>query len=744
MANNIVLLPAGADAADQIALTAVANSITWAPTQYGQQGSAVYTGSITNGAANALRGIAFTVTGFTNASNNGTFLCQSSTATTMTLNNARAVAETHAAVANYGTQGFPSQWSSKIANMYSNNQGDNISVELNGGETLIAIALGLRSFDPFDLLHGSAPYPVLNGDGNEVPFGFTQGLNDFNANPVISDHSSVTPISPVTLELGVASQFAILGASTVTNSGSSVVTGGDLGLYPGTSVTGFPPGVLTPPATEQIDTPLAIQAQAAASAAFSFYQAMTTTQAITTADLGTQSGGGAPTGHYYAGKYTSPSSIALTTSITLDAQGNPNAVFVFYATASTITQAAAAVVNLINGAQAANVVWLAGSSFTSVGAAASVGTLLAEASVTLGGGTLNGRAIALTAAVTISTATTITNESGAGGAGNNWQLIANLNLIDSDYTVSAVPPVPNTTPYPDYTKIALPGGGYLYIQIPPSYSYNAANQWPSSKWNLDGYYPSIYIWVATGALAGTYNINLNSVFQNGIIAPQDLAAGRAIFDGGVNFQVFKLQGTGVPEVSYSIGTSTANPATAPAAISTTAADGSALFSVALQKSGNVFAPGNVGAASPTSLTLTQVTPLIYGNQSGQYSIREGGAVYTGTITGGANNAFVGYTFIVSGFVAEGGANNGTFVCTASTGTTLTLSNGVAVNETHAGAASYQNLMTEISNGTLVGSEAHYQVEYALTAPGSAGSFNPGFSNPLGYEMVVASFAIKSS
>jgi hypothetical protein len=718
MANNIVLMPAGGNNADQFALTGVTSAYNQ-PSAFQPIGVTTYSfASIPAFANNALLGKAVTISGFANANNNGTFLIVSSTATAITVNNPYGVVVVAAGNAAFQTQGTPQQYSTKIEKLMTSNQGDNVSVNLAGGETLVAVAFGLKSLWPFDQLHGEAPYPVVNWSNpsspvidESIPFGFTQGLNDFNANPVISDNASVTPESPVSLALGVANQFAILGASTVTNSGSSVVAGGDVGLYPGTSITGFPPGVITPPASEQVDTPLAVAAQAAASSAFTYFQGLATTQAITTADLGTQSGGGAPTGHYYAGKYTSPSSIALTTSITLDAQGNPNAVFIFYATASTITQALAASVNLINGAQAANVVWLAGSSFTSVGAANSVGTILAEASVTLGGGTLSGRAIALTAAVSLSTATAVTNTSSAGGSANVWTLVANIDLVDSDY-----------------------GSGPL-TSSPPA----APNPWPSSKWSIDGYYPSLYVWVATGALAGTYNINLNSVYQNGVIAPADLAAGKPIFDGGVNFQVFKLTGAGSPEVSFAIGTSSSNPAT-PGAITTTAADGDALISVALMKSGNAFAAGTTGG-TPVSLTLTSVAPLNYG--APQYAPQNyGGAVYTGTITGGANNAFAGYTFTVAGFPLA--QNNGTFTCTASSATTLTLNNGSAIAQTNAATAAYVAPMSVIASGKVVGSEAHYMVEYGLTAAGSAGSFNPNFSNPLGYEMVIASIAIQST
>jgi hypothetical protein len=751
MANNIVLLPTSGNAGDTITLTAVATSVISARTQYGNVGSATYTGTITGGANNGLAKQALTISGFTNAQNNGTFTVLFSTATTLLLNNNNAIAETHAAVANYGTTGFPAQDSTKISNIISNNQGDNVSINCNGGETLVAIAVGLKSLWPFDQLHGTAPYPIYNWSGpspvleQEIPFGFTQGLNDFNANPSISDHVTISPISPVASELGVASQFAILGASTVTNSGSSTVAGGDLGLYPGTSVTGFPPGVVVSPASEQVNTVLAVQAQAAASRAFTFYQGLATTQAITTADLGTQSGGGAPTGTYYAGKYTSPSSIALTTSITLDAQGNPNAVFVFYATASTITQAEAATVTLINGASADNVVWLAGSSFTSVGpAAASTGTILAEASVTLGGGTLAGRALALTGAVTISTATAITNTGSTAGGGNVWNLVANIDLVDSDYgsgPLTSSPPAYTPGPNPPSYRLAVTRNGvttYIYYTPPPV--AEPTNPWPSSKWSIDGFYPSVYVWTATAALAGTYNVNLNSVYQNGIIAPNDLAAGKPIFDGGVSFQVFKMTGAGSPEVSFSVGTSTAANATAPAPITTTAVDGNALFAVALMKSGNAFAAGNTGG-TPVSLTLTSVAPLQYG--APQYAPQNyGGAVYTGTITGGANNAFAGYQFTVAGFTHA--QNNGVFICTASTATTLTLTNGQAIAETHAGTAAYVAPMAALASGKMVGSEAHYMIEYGLTAAGSAGSFNPSFSNPLGYEMVIASFSIQST
>jgi Ice-binding-like len=757
MANNIVLLPTAGDAGDPITLSAVTTSVISARTQYGNTGSATYTGTITGGANNGLAKQALTISGFTNAQNNGTFTVLFSTATTLLLNNTNAIAETHAATASYGTQGTPSQYSSKVSNLIANNQGDNISVNCNGGETLVAVAIGLKSLWPFDQLHGTAPYPIYNWENPSSPttteqfnFGQLQGLNDFNANPTIGDNSLVTP-DYVTAALGTAANYSLLAYSGITNTGASVITGGNVGSYPTATIT---PGgwTLTPPAV--VDETHAAAAQGATLGAYNTFLALPVTQTLTTADMGTQSGGGAPTGHYYPGVYKSGSSLDIATAITLDGQGNTSSLFVFEA-GSTISQAIAGTITLINGAQAQNVVWIAGSSFTSVGpGSVTVGNIIAVASITLGGGSLNGRALAMNGAVTISAAENVTVPS-IGGSINTWSLIANIDLVDSDYgsgPLTSSPPAYTPGPNPPSYRLAVVRNGvttYIYYTPPPTVPAPATNPWPSSKWSIDGYYPSLYVWVATDVNAGTYDVNLNSVYQNGILEPLDLAAGKPIFDGGANFQVFKLNGTGAVESSFSIGTSSANPATAPAPITTTAADGDILISVGMMKSGNTFAVGNTGG-TPVSLTLTSVAPLQYGTGSQYPPQNYGGAVYTGTITGGANNAFVGYQFTVTGFLDgvtganPNGYNNGVFNCTASTATTLTLSNGAAISETHAGTAAYVAPMTQLSNGALVGSEAHYMVEYALTAPGSAGSFNPGFSNPLGYEMVVASIAIKSS
>jgi hypothetical protein len=97
----------------------------------------------------------------------------------------------------------------------------------------------------------------------------------------------------------------------------------------------------------------------------------------------------------------------MPTGIILDAQGNSSAVFVFVA-GSTINLASGQTIALVNGAQAANVVFVAGSAFTSVATSTVNGNILAVSGVNLGGGVLNGRALTTTGAVTIAAATTAT------------------------------------------------------------------------------------------------------------------------------------------------------------------------------------------------------------------------------------------------------------------------------------------------------------------------------------------------
>lgn len=207
--------------------------------------------------------------------------------------------------------------------------------------------------------------------------------------------------SPVTTQLGSAANYALLASAGIANTGATTIAGGNIGSYPTTSITGSP--TLTPPATT--DNTDAAAAQTALAAAIAYYQGLTPTLSGLT-NLST-SGNGSTAATYTAGNYFGSTSLTMPTGIILDAQGNANAQFVFVA-GSTINLSSGQSITLINGAQAANVVFVAGSAFTSVATSTVNGNILAVSGVTLGGGTLNGRALVTTGPVTISAATAIT------------------------------------------------------------------------------------------------------------------------------------------------------------------------------------------------------------------------------------------------------------------------------------------------------------------------------------------------
>jgi hypothetical protein len=205
--------------------------------------------------------------------------------------------------------------------------------------------------------------------------------------------------------LGEAAAYTLLGHSGITNTGATLIVGGNVGSFPTVSITGLTSANFTPPA--MIDNANAGAAQTALTAAIIYAQGLTPTLSGL-ADLST-GGNGTTDATYTPGNYFSApaSSLSMSTGIILDALGNPNATFVFVA-GSTINLASGQTIALVNGARAENVVFVAGSSFTSVATSTVNGNVLAVASVSLGGGVLNGRALANNGAVTIAAATAVT------------------------------------------------------------------------------------------------------------------------------------------------------------------------------------------------------------------------------------------------------------------------------------------------------------------------------------------------
>ncbi len=208
------------------------------------------------------------------------------------------------------------------------------------------------------------------------------------------------PIPPPSL--GAAQGFSAVGASTVTNTGPTVLTG-DLGLYPGTSITGFPPGTVL--GTIHATDAVAIAAQDDMVTLYTSLASRAPTANLTGKDLGGLT--------LVAGVYTFASSAQLTGTLTLDAQGNNNATFIFQI-GSALTTASGSRVRLINGGSPCNVFWKVGSSATLGTSTAFMGNIVALASVTLNTtASLNGRALARTGAVTFDTnRVTMTNACG--------------------------------------------------------------------------------------------------------------------------------------------------------------------------------------------------------------------------------------------------------------------------------------------------------------------------------------------
>ncbi len=226
------------------------------------------------------------------------------------------------------------------------------------------------------------------------------------------------------ISLGTASTYAVLGDSTVTNTGPSVLNG-DLGVSPGIAITGFPPGIVTPPYTTQPGTAAAAQAQADALTAYNTLQGLTPADDLTISrpDLGV---GGPLT----PGTYKYDSSAQLTGALVLDFGGLPGQDFVFQI-GSTLTTASASSVLIINPGVDDNVYWAIGSSATLGTGTSFAGDLIALTSITLDtGANINcGDAIALQGAVTLDTNTI--NACPASGIVSNTPEPSSLMLLGS-------------------------------------------------------------------------------------------------------------------------------------------------------------------------------------------------------------------------------------------------------------------------------------------------------------------------
>lgn len=204
--------------------------------------------------------------------------------------------------------------------------------------------------------------------------------------------------------LGTAASFSVLAGSTVTNTGPTTMFG-DLGLDPGSSVTGAPHTL----GTTHIDDAVALAGKNSLVTSFNDAAGRPSTK-LASADLSGKS--------FTSGVYKASSSLLFSAGqMTLNAQGNPNAVFIFQV-GSALTTGSATRVRLINGAQPCNVFWEIGSSATLGTGSVFAGTVMALTTITANTGvTLNGRLLARNGAVNLDTNTITTSACAAGTVG---------------------------------------------------------------------------------------------------------------------------------------------------------------------------------------------------------------------------------------------------------------------------------------------------------------------------------------
>jgi len=194
-----------------------------------------------------------------------------------------------------------------------------------------------------------------------------------------------TGLAPGAVDLGSASTFGIMATSAITSTGATVING-DVSLDPGTSMTGFPPGVVT--GTIHINDSISAQARVDLLVAYNFAKNLPPGTTISAgADLGALYPSGIP-----PGIYTSGSTMLVSTPLTLDAGGNAEAVWVFQIGSSFTTTSS---VSLANSAQAKNVFWVPTSDGTIGVGTIFYGTIISGRNVTgQTGAVINGRILA--------------------------------------------------------------------------------------------------------------------------------------------------------------------------------------------------------------------------------------------------------------------------------------------------------------------------------------------------------------
>jgi len=280
----------------------------------------------------------------------------------------------------------------------------NVTLAINATQQFIAVGKDADG----RIVPISPAWSIVAGGGAINPAGvFTAGsVTGTYANTVratdggVSGFASVIVASspPPAIIMGSVNTYGILAGSTVTCAGAPGTINADVGVSPGSTTTGFPPCTIT--GAIHLADAVAGTAQGDLTTLYNQLAGMACGTTVTPADLGGRT--------LAPGVYCAATSMGVTGVVTLDGQGDANAVFVFQI-GSTLTTGTIAEIALIGGAQAKNVWWQVGSSATLGTGTTFRGNITALTSITLvDNATMLGRALARNGAVSLGTNNSIT------------------------------------------------------------------------------------------------------------------------------------------------------------------------------------------------------------------------------------------------------------------------------------------------------------------------------------------------
>jgi uncharacterized protein YhjY with autotransporter beta-barrel domain len=268
-------------------------------------------------------------------------------------------------------------------------------------------------------------------------------------------------LSAQTIGLGTASEFSVMAGSGITNTGPTTIAG-SVGSFPTTSQTGF--NTITLGGANYGGNAVTQQAHSDLLNAYNVAAGRTVNFSLASAEIGGLS--------LPPGVYSSASSVGLTGTVTLNAAGDPDAVWIFQIGSTLITASDSSVL-LINGAQACNVFWQVGSSATLGTNTDFAGTIMAHTSITANtGATVLGRLLALNGAVTLDTNTiaeaickkfVTDTDTGTGTGNNNGTTTPSVEQMKTVLILAAQ--VVNISTLPGLTSIYTQGFAQFDTQV---------------------------------------------------------------------------------------------------------------------------------------------------------------------------------------------------------------------------------------------------------------------------------------